>query len=122
MLRAMGTDVRTSNETLRVGRYTLHRRIAAGGMATVHFGRLRGAAGFARTVAIKRLHPQFARDPLFTETLLEEARLVERIRHPNVVPVLDVVAEGGATLVVMEYIHGVAASALIEACRARGER
>ena len=34
-------------------------------MATVHFGRLIGAVGFTRPVAIKRLHPQFANDPEF---------------------------------------------------------
>ena len=39
-----------------VGRYALFEEIAAGGMATVHIGRLRGAAGFARTVAIKQHH------------------------------------------------------------------
>jgi serine/threonine-protein kinase len=87
-------------------------------MASVHLGRVRGAAGFSRTVAIKRLHPQFASDPLFRDTLLDEARLVARIRHPHVVPVLDVIDEEGMTLVVMEYIDGLAASTLLEACRA----
>src|ERR1700728_3744145 len=48
-----------------IGRYLLYGEIASGGMATVHFGRLNGPAGFARTVAVKRLHPQFARDPDF---------------------------------------------------------
>jgi hypothetical protein len=41
-----------------VGRYALHDEIASGGMATVHLGRLLGPVGFARTVAIKRLHQQ----------------------------------------------------------------
>ncbi|HZO16115.1 MAG TPA: protein kinase [Polyangiaceae bacterium] len=99
-----------------MSRYLLHRQIASGGMASVHLGRLRGMAGFRRVVAIKRLHPQYARDPVFVETLLDEARLVSRIRHPNVVPVLDLVKHRGETLVVMEYIHGLAASALIERC------
>src|SRR5215467_13364719 len=57
-----------------VGRYLLYGEIASGGMATVHFGRLQGAAGFARSVAIKRLHPQYARDPDFVEMFLDEAR------------------------------------------------
>ena len=48
-----------------VGRYVLFGEIASGGMATVHLGRLLGPAGFSRTVAIKRLHPQFAKDPEF---------------------------------------------------------
>ena len=97
-----------------MSRYLLHRQIASGGMAAVYLGRLRGMAGFRRVVAIKRLHAQYARDPIFVDTLLDEARLVSRIRHPNVVPVLDLVRKSDETLVVMEYIHGLAASALIE--------
>ena len=75
-------------------------------MATVHLGRLRGPAGFARTVAIKRLHPPFARDPEFVSMFLDEARLAARIRHPNVVSVLDVVAAERELFLVMDYIHG----------------
>ena len=89
-----------------VGRYVVHDRIAAGGMATVHVGRLLGAAGFSRTVAIKRLHDAYAKDPDFVAMLLDEARLAASIRHPNVVPTLDVVAEDDELLVVMEYVEG----------------
>jgi serine/threonine-protein kinase len=88
------------------GRYALHQPIASGGMATVHLGRLLGQAGFARTVAIKRLHPQFAADPEFVSMFLDEARLAARIRSPHVVPIVDVVADGGELLLVMEYIQG----------------
>jgi serine/threonine-protein kinase len=44
------------HEATVLGRYVVFEEIAAGGMATVHLGRLRGAAGFARMVAVKRLH------------------------------------------------------------------
>ena len=81
-----------------VGRYAVFDRIASGGMATVHFGRLLGPVGFSRTVAIKRLHPQFAKDPEFVAMFLDEARLAARIRHPNVVPTLDVVAHARRAL------------------------
>src|ERR1700733_2731220 len=76
-----------------LGRYELHSAIATGGMASIHLGRLRGPAGFTRTVAIKRLHPQYARDEQFVAMFMDEARLVARIQHPNVVPILDVVAD-----------------------------
>ena len=89
-----------------VGRYALYDPIAAGGMATVHYGRLRGPVGFARTVAIKRLHPELARDPEFVSMFLDEARLAARIRHPNVVQTLDVVAEDGELFLIMEYVQG----------------
>ncbi|MDI1428849.1 serine/threonine-protein kinase [Polyangium sorediatum] len=90
----------------KVGRYALYGEIASGGMATVHFGRLLGPSGFARTVAIKRLHPQFAKNPEFCTMFLDEARLAARIKHPNVVPILDMIAEGGELLLVMDYVHG----------------
>src|SRR6201997_4561426 len=90
----------------QIGRYLLFGEIASGGMATVHFGRLNGPAGFSRTVAIKRLHAHFAKDPEFVSMFLDEARLAARIRHPNVVPTLDVVANGGELFLVMDYVPG----------------
>jgi serine/threonine-protein kinase len=96
----------------QIGRYVLADAIASGGIATVHFGRLLGAGGFSRTVAIKRLHPHFAGLELSTE-LIEEARLAARIRHPNVIATLDVVDEDEEVLLVMEYVHGEALSRLL---------
>src|SRR5262245_54407846 len=98
-----------------VGRYVLHDEIASGGMASVHLGRLIGPAGFARTVAIKRLHPEHARDPEFVAMFLDEARLAARVRHPNVVPILDVVALAGQLFLVMEYIWGESLSRILGA-------
>src|SRR5580704_3923341 len=115
----------SSDEVVRSGlhgRYVIGDEIAAGGMATVHLGRMLGDAGFARTVAIKRLHPQFAKDPEVCAMLLDEGRLAARIHHLNVVTTLDVVASGDELFVVMEYVHGEALSALIRAAIRRGEK
>ena len=105
-----------------LGRYALYDEIAHGGMATVHFGRLLGPVGFARTVAIKRLHPHFAKDPEFVSMFLDEARVAARIRHPNVVPTLDVVAEDSELFLVMEYVQGESLSRLMRAVRAKDQR
>jgi serine/threonine-protein kinase len=105
-----------------IGRYALFDVLAAGGMATVHIGRLLGPVGFARTVAIKRLHPQFARDPEFVSMFLDEARMCARIRHPNVVPTLDVVATQGELFLVMEYIQGESLAHLIRAANKSGQK
>ena len=108
--------------TVRVlGRYALFDEIAAGGMATVHIGRLLGPVGFSRTVAIKRLHPQFAKEPDFVAMFLDEARLAARIRHPNVVGTLDVVALDGELFLVMEYVQGESLARLMRTLRERGE-
>jgi serine/threonine-protein kinase len=105
-----------------LGRYAIYGKIASGGMASVHFGRLLGGAGFARTVAIKRLHPHLAEDPEFLSTMIDEARLAARIHHPNVVPTLDVVAMEGELLLVMEYVRGESLAHAVKAQVARGAR
>ena len=103
-----------------VGRYALYNEIAAGGMATVHIGRLLGPVGFARTVAVKRLHPQFAKDPEFVSMFLDEARLAARVQHPNVVATIDVVATDGELFLIMDYVRGESLSKLIRTARKQG--
>jgi len=100
--------------------YAMHGAIAAGGMATVHVGRLLGPSGFSRRVAIKRLHPQLAANEDIASMFAAEARLSARIVHANVVPVLDVVSADGELLLVMEYVHGESLSRLLAHARKVG--
>src|SRR2546423_1236812 len=104
-----------------LGRYALCDEIAAGGMASVHYGLLLGPVGFSRPVAIKRMHATLARDPEFVSAFIDEARVAARVRHANVVPTLDVVAEDGEVLLVMEYVAGESLAALLRAASARRE-
>jgi serine/threonine-protein kinase len=103
----------------RLGRYSLFDQFAEGGIATVHFGRLDGAGGFSRVVAIKRLLAHLTKNEEFTAMLLQEARLAARVRHPNVVPTLDVVTLQGDVLLILEYVHGEALSTL---CRIQAKQ
>ncbi len=105
-----------------IGRYAFLEEIASGGMATVHLGQLASSGGFARIVAIKRLHPHLARDPEFVQMFLDEARVAARIQHPNVVPVLDVVKSDGEIFLVMEYVAGESLARLAKALAQRQER
>ena len=77
-----------------VGRYAMYDAIAAGGMATVHFGRLLGPAGFSRTVVIKRLHAQFAGDAEVAPCSSTRPGSPRGSATPTSSPVIDVVAEG----------------------------
>jgi serine/threonine-protein kinase len=106
----------------KLGRYALFGEIAAGGMATVHLARLIGTIGFARTVAIKRLHPHLAKDPDFVAMFVEEARLAARVRHPNVVATLDVVRDDSELFLVMEYVPGESLARLVRKTREAGKR
>ena len=114
----MGGSAHGDARTL--GRYVIYDEFASGGMASVHFGRLSGPVGFSRPVAIKRLHPHLARDPEFVGMFLDEARLAARVRHPNVVPTLDVVSLEGEVFIVMEYVLGESLAKLARAQRKRG--
>lgn len=104
---AQAVDQRDALQGEVVGRYTLHERIAAGGMASVYLGSMAGAAAFSRVVAIKRMHPQFATDDTFVERFRDEAWLSARLLHPSIVQTFDVVDRDGELLLVMEYVDGI---------------
>ncbi len=106
----------------QVGRYELLLELASGGMGAVYVGRQRGAAGFERVVAIKRMHPHLTSDHGLVAAFHEEARIASMIHHPNVVNVVDVYEEAGEHLLVMEYIDGVALATLIAESRRAGRK
>jgi serine/threonine protein kinase len=106
----------------RLGRYTLCKEIGSGGMGAVRVGRLDGPVGFSRIVAVKELHPYFARDPELVAMFVDEARIASRVRHPNVVPTLDVVSRDNELFLVMEYVAGASVAYLLRAARRANER
>jgi serine/threonine-protein kinase len=90
----------------RVGRYEILLPIASGGMATVYLARMQGPHGFEREVALKLVHAHLREDPFFSRELLDEANLAAKIRHPNVVPVLEAGEDRFGVFLVMEYVEG----------------
>jgi hypothetical protein len=86
-----------------VGDYRLHERIGGGGMGSVHRGE---HVATGRAVAIKLLHAELAENEELTQRLLQEARAVDRIQHPNVVHVLDVGISDLGPYLVMEHLDG----------------
>jgi serine/threonine protein kinase len=104
------------------GVYELFEEIACGGMATVRLARWIGHNGFSRVVAVKELYPQFARDSDFVAMFLDEARLSARVRHPNVVQILDIVSSDGDLFLVMDYVHGESVARLHKLARLRDEK
>jgi eukaryotic-like serine/threonine-protein kinase len=117
----MSPKANGGSSSRQVGRYTICEQIAAGGMATVHLAHFAGPLGFSRVVAAKRLHPHLVDDTDFRRMFLDEARLAARIRHPNVVPTLDVVVDHNEIILVMEYVHGESLFALRRTARERNQ-
>jgi serine/threonine-protein kinase len=91
------------NGSVLAERYRVEARIGSGGMAEV----FRGVDPVLnRTVAIKTLLPQFARDAGFVARFRREAQAAARLNHPNIVGVYDTGADGDTQFIVMEFIEG----------------
>lgn len=87
------------------GKYQLLRKIASGGMGQVFLALERGA-GFERLVVLKLILPHLAEDEDFLEMFLDEARLVARLAHPNLITILDLSEIDGRHCLAMEYVQG----------------
>ena len=88
------------------GKYTLLRKLAAGGMAELYLALHCSVAGFEKLVVIKRILPSMNHDKAFIEMLLHEARIAATLSHPNIVQIFDVGQVDGTYFIAMEHIHG----------------
>jgi serine/threonine protein kinase len=102
--------------------YQLLDRIGIGGMAEVWRATMRGAEGFERPVAIKRILPQFSGDEDFVAMFVDEAKIAVRLSHPNIVQIFDLGRAGDEWFIAMELVHGKDLRAVIDAEAARGQR
>ena len=89
--------------TLLQRRYRVTARIASGGMGTVYRG---WDERLDRAVAVKLLHPHLADDAEVRDRFRAEARHAARVRHPNVVAVLDQDEHDDTPFIVMELVDG----------------
>ena len=87
-------------------RYDVLDRIAVGGMAEVFLAKAYGAHGFEKTLAIKRILPELARDPEFAARFIAEAKVAVKLSHANVVQVFDFGRIGDALFIAMEFVDG----------------
>ena len=87
-------------EGSRFGDLVLTERIAIGGMGTVFVA---DQDGQARVVKI--LHPHLAASPELRERFLQEARLSQRITHPNLVRIHGLVSHEDQLGLVMERVR-----------------
>jgi serine/threonine-protein kinase len=83
-------------------------------MAEVFAAKLQGPAGFEKDVAVKRILPRLAHDPIFLERFLNEARLAARLSHPNIVQIFELGHDGTDHYIVMEAVRGKSLRALQE--------
>ncbi|MBL8922641.1 MAG: serine/threonine protein kinase [Myxococcaceae bacterium] len=88
----------------KVGDYEIIARIGTGGMGAV-FEAKHPVIG--KRVAVKVLHPAFAQDPKVLERFVNEARVVNTIKHPGVVDIFSFgKTPGGTAYFLMEFLKG----------------
>lgn len=103
-----------ASERDRVGPYQLIKAIGAGGSARIDLAKIERAFGFARHVVIKRPLEHLREDPRAAASLRREARLGARLRHPNLVAVLDAGTHEHYDYLALEYIHGASLRTLMQ--------
>jgi serine/threonine-protein kinase len=110
---------------LRLGNYEPLLELASGGMATVYIARQLGAAGFERIVVVKRVHRHLLGNRDFYDMFRDEARVASIIKHPNVVPVIDVVEvtqPERELFLVMDYVESSSLATLRKAAHEEKQR
>lgn len=103
-------------------RYELVERIAVGGMAEVFRAKAFGAHGFEKTLAIKRILPDLAKDPEFEQRFIAEAKVSVRLSHANIVQVLDFGRFAGTLFIAMEFVDGLDLATMLKRHRERGTK
>lgn len=88
---------------LVLGRYKLMYRNASGSFARVYRAE---AVDDGSTVAVKLLRDRWAADPEAVAGFHREARICQRFKHPNIVPIYDVGSEGNYHFFTMEFVEG----------------
>ncbi|MFE6054359.1 serine/threonine-protein kinase [Kitasatospora sp. NPDC056446] len=95
----------------RVAGYRLEGEIGRGGMAVVYRAKdLR----LGRTVAVKLLAPELARNEVFRQRFMHESEAAAAIDHPHIIPVFEAGEQDGILFIAMRYVEGGDLRALLD--------
>lgn len=94
-----------------VGKYVINEIIGKGGWSIVYKGI---HAGLNMPVAIKMLNHDMAMRPEFTERFKNEAKIIAKLNHENIVKVYDIEEVYRTIFIIMEYLDGVSLKFILE--------
>ena len=98
-----------------LGPYTLVRPLGVGGMAETYEAIRQGPGDFTQRVCLKLVLPFFRNRQDFLTLFKQEARLAAKLRHSNVVGVIDFGEVDGLTYIALELVDGTDLAALLDA-------
>jgi len=88
------------------GKYLLLDQIGVGGMAEIWRARQFGAAGFQKTLVIKKILRHLADNDEFVHMFIDEAKIAVSLQHANVVQIYDLGSVQKEYFIAMEYVSG----------------
>ncbi|MEU6309353.1 serine/threonine-protein kinase [Streptomyces sp. NPDC047014] len=95
----------------QIAGYRVERMIGRGGMAVVYCAKdLR----LDRTVALKLIAPERARDDTFRRRFTHESRVAASIEHPHIVPIFEAGETDGVLYIAMRYVPGLDLRGLLD--------
>jgi len=107
------------SEGQHLGAYRIVRLLGEGGMGAVYEAR---QEPLDRRVAVKTLHPEFARNQDAVARFFNEAKILSKLEHPSIVQVSDFgQSSDGITYLVMEYLRGESLRRRLSKLRERNE-
>lgn len=105
------------DEPIPFGRYLLVDKLATGGMAEIFQAKLVGVEGFEKTLVIKRILPIWSERVDFVSMLVDEAKVLVHLNHPNIVQIYELGRVGATYFIAMEYVEGMDLRKFVQSAR-----
>lgn len=102
----------------QLGNFRIERLLGQGGMATVYYGQ---DVKLHRPVAIKILDKRYRKHPAYATRFVNEARMMAKWRHENIIPIFYADDSQGWSYYVMEHIDGQDLSAYLDSYHSQGK-
>ncbi len=106
-------------DTRWFGDFRLQALIGQGGMAEVYRATVLEGPRAGETVALKRMRPELATNPLYARLFRQEGEVALALHHPGIVEVFERGELGGVLYIAMEYVDGFDLRQIIAECATR---
>jgi eukaryotic-like serine/threonine-protein kinase len=100
------TSAISTSPPKQLGRFEVGAKIGGGGMATVYLGRAEREDGTEQVVALKVIRDELTDDQQFSNMFIDEAKILARLKHPNVIRTLEYGITGRHRYIAMELLSG----------------
>lgn len=97
-------------------RFRFLKKLSEGTFGKVYLAEMITENKFSKVVAIKVLHAKWVDHDEIVRRSRDEARVLGRLQHRNIINVIDLISIGGKCSVIMEYLDGVDLKSLINFC------